>query len=216
MGSVLSYETRAGKRYRVLYRRPDGSQAQKRGFTTKRSAELYLAGSGDFQVGRRVRQSHRRQGDRRRARRSPGCTIARATSSLPSIAASSPPGASTSNRSGRTAASAPSCPQRFRAGCRHSADHTAPRPSCASHGVLAGILDVAVRDRRLKRESRTRLEAPQEDPRGARLPLTRPGRRAGRNCSIPDASSTPSPTPACGGARRRGSGSGTSTSNADA
>jgi len=44
VGSVLPYSTRAGKRYRVLYRRPDGSQGQKRGFPTKKEAELYLAG----------------------------------------------------------------------------------------------------------------------------------------------------------------------------
>lgn len=43
MGSVHSYETAAGKRYRVLFRKPDHSQGQKRGFRTKRDAELYLA-----------------------------------------------------------------------------------------------------------------------------------------------------------------------------
>jgi integrase len=43
MGSVYSYPTSNGKRYRVIYRRPDHSQGQKRGFTTKREAELYLA-----------------------------------------------------------------------------------------------------------------------------------------------------------------------------
>lgn len=43
MASITSYETDAGKRYRVRYRKPDRSQTQKRGFTTKRSAELFLA-----------------------------------------------------------------------------------------------------------------------------------------------------------------------------
>ncbi|MEF3405293.1 site-specific integrase [Agromyces sp. CCNWLW203] len=43
MGSVHPYETSGGKRYRVLYRKPDHSQGQKRGFKTKRDAELYLA-----------------------------------------------------------------------------------------------------------------------------------------------------------------------------
>ncbi len=43
MGSVYAYSTKAGKQYRVLYRRPDGSQGQKRGFSTKKAAELYLA-----------------------------------------------------------------------------------------------------------------------------------------------------------------------------
>lgn len=44
MGSIESYQTQAGRRYRVLYRRPDHLQTQKRGFRTKRDAELYLAG----------------------------------------------------------------------------------------------------------------------------------------------------------------------------
>lgn len=43
MGSVHSYDTAAGKRYRVLYRKPDHSQGQKRGFIRKREAELFLA-----------------------------------------------------------------------------------------------------------------------------------------------------------------------------
>jgi integrase len=43
MGSVTSYETARGKRYRVRYRKPDHSQTDKRGFRTKRDAELFLA-----------------------------------------------------------------------------------------------------------------------------------------------------------------------------
>jgi integrase len=44
MGSIESYATQAGRRYRVLYRRPDHFQTFKRGFRTKRDAELFLAG----------------------------------------------------------------------------------------------------------------------------------------------------------------------------
>jgi integrase len=44
MGSVTPYETAAGKRYRVRYRTPDRRQTDKRGFKTKREAELFLAG----------------------------------------------------------------------------------------------------------------------------------------------------------------------------
>jgi integrase len=44
VGSIEAYQTQAGRRYRVLYRRPDHLQTQKRGFRTKRDAELYLAG----------------------------------------------------------------------------------------------------------------------------------------------------------------------------
>lgn len=43
MGSVTPYETAKGRRYRVRYRKPDKSQTDKRGFKTKRDAELYLA-----------------------------------------------------------------------------------------------------------------------------------------------------------------------------
>lgn len=43
MGSIAPYDTAAGKRYRVRYRKPDRSQTDKRGFRTKREAELFLA-----------------------------------------------------------------------------------------------------------------------------------------------------------------------------
>lgn len=43
MGSIEAYESAKGKRYVVRYRTPERRQAAKRGFTTKRDAELYLA-----------------------------------------------------------------------------------------------------------------------------------------------------------------------------
>jgi integrase len=43
MGTVSTYETSAGRRYRVRYRTPDRRQTDKRGFRTKRDAERYLA-----------------------------------------------------------------------------------------------------------------------------------------------------------------------------
>lgn len=44
MGSVYSYTTKAGaRRYRILYRRPDNSQTSERGFARKRDAEQRLA-----------------------------------------------------------------------------------------------------------------------------------------------------------------------------
>lgn len=44
MGSVHRYETAAGeRRYRIIYRRPDHSQTSERGFKTKRDAEQRLA-----------------------------------------------------------------------------------------------------------------------------------------------------------------------------
>ncbi len=44
MGSIEPYETAKGRRYRVIFRRPDHIQTQKRGFPTKRDAQLFLAG----------------------------------------------------------------------------------------------------------------------------------------------------------------------------
>ncbi|PJJ62171.1 tyrosine-type recombinase/integrase [Compostimonas suwonensis] len=43
MGSIHAYTTSQGERYRVAYRKPDHSQGSKRGFTTKREARLFLA-----------------------------------------------------------------------------------------------------------------------------------------------------------------------------
>lgn len=43
MGSVYSYSTKAGRRYLVRYKKPDKTHAAKRGFRTKREAEEYLA-----------------------------------------------------------------------------------------------------------------------------------------------------------------------------
>ncbi|MEB0000590.1 tyrosine-type recombinase/integrase [Cryobacterium sp. RTS3] len=43
MGSIHTYTTQSGKRYRVRYRTPDRRQTDKRGFRTKRDAEQFLA-----------------------------------------------------------------------------------------------------------------------------------------------------------------------------
>jgi integrase len=43
MATIEPYETAAGKRYTVRYRKPDRTQTKKRGFRTKRDAELFLA-----------------------------------------------------------------------------------------------------------------------------------------------------------------------------
>lgn len=43
MATIESYNTKSGKRYRVRYRTPDHRQTDKRGFTTKRDAEAFAA-----------------------------------------------------------------------------------------------------------------------------------------------------------------------------
>ncbi len=54
MATITAYQTAKGKRYRVIYRKPNNSQSSKRGFRTKRDAELWAANheltkaSGEF------------------------------------------------------------------------------------------------------------------------------------------------------------------------
>jgi hypothetical protein len=43
MGSITPYDTAAGLRYRVRYRKPDNSQTDKRGFKTNKEAKLFAA-----------------------------------------------------------------------------------------------------------------------------------------------------------------------------
>lgn len=43
MATIEAYETKAGKRYRVRYRKPDNKSTDKRGFRTKRDAEAFAA-----------------------------------------------------------------------------------------------------------------------------------------------------------------------------
>ena len=39
MGTITPYESAKGRRYRVRYRKPDRTEAEKRGFTTMREAK---------------------------------------------------------------------------------------------------------------------------------------------------------------------------------
>ena len=43
MGSAYAYDTKAGKRWEARYRKPDGKTARKGGFLRKRDAEAYIA-----------------------------------------------------------------------------------------------------------------------------------------------------------------------------
>ncbi|WP_255209221.1 N-terminal phage integrase SAM-like domain-containing protein [Microbacterium oleivorans] len=43
MGTITPYETVKGRRYRVRYRKPDHTETERRGFTTMREAKLYLS-----------------------------------------------------------------------------------------------------------------------------------------------------------------------------
>lgn len=170
MGSVHSYETKAGKKlYRIVYRRPDHSQTSERGFARKADAVARLAevevskGRGEYVDPADARATIRALGkDRLRDKES---------SLKPSTyrAISDAWRVYVEPRWGDTPV----------AGVKHSAvrewvrqlsDGTAPsvrresartvglatKPKSATvvlraHGVLASILDVAVRDRRVTR-----------------------------------------------------------------
>jgi integrase len=62
VGSIESYETSSGRRYKVQYRRPDRTPTTRRGFRSKRDAQLFLAqtelqvASGDW-IDRRASRS---------------------------------------------------------------------------------------------------------------------------------------------------------------
>lgn len=43
MATIEPYETKSGRRYRVRYRKPNGRQTDRRGFLTKRDAKLFIA-----------------------------------------------------------------------------------------------------------------------------------------------------------------------------
>lgn len=43
MGFVSSYETAAGRRYRARWRTPENAEREKKGFTTKKAADLFLS-----------------------------------------------------------------------------------------------------------------------------------------------------------------------------
>ncbi|CAN5237852.1 hypothetical protein BH09ACT1_BH09ACT1_06810 [soil metagenome] len=157
MGSIATYETAAGKFYRVRYRTPARKQTDKRGFRTKREAELFLAtvevamGRGEY-----IRPSDARQ----------------------TIDALGP--LWLSNKSNLKPSSLlpleiawrlyvePAWGKRKLSDIRHSEVQTwitslndrSATTVLRAHGVLAGILDVAMKDRKI----------PSNPARGVNLP----------------------------------------------
>ncbi|KJQ54159.1 tyrosine-type recombinase/integrase [Microbacterium sp. SA39] len=151
MGSVYAYETKAGKKlYRIVYRRPDHKQTQERGFTRRRDAELRLA---EVEIGKA-------KGDY--------VNPADAREDIASIA--------TGWLRAREQVMKPSSYQALRGswethvqsrwgsrsvgGVKHSevqdwvtelSRERAATTVLRAHGVLAAILDVAVKDRRVSR-----------------------------------------------------------------
>ncbi len=161
MGSITAYETTAGKRYRVRYRKPDHSQTDKRGFRTKREAELFLAAT--------------------EVRKATGEFID-ATASRISIDALGGQWLRDQNHLKPSSLAVvevawrihvrPIWGQRVLGEIRHSevqawvsdlAAKKSPTVAIRAYGVLAGIVDVAVKDRRL----------PSNPARGVHLPSKR-------------------------------------------
>ncbi|WP_424980891.1 tyrosine-type recombinase/integrase [Microbacterium sp. S308A+] len=162
MGSVHPYETKAGKKlYRIIYRRPDHSQTSERGFTRRRDAELRLAevevskGRGEYV-------------DPADARATLGTL---GTDWLKSRGADLKPSTYRTTESTWRVHVEPKWGSRAIGGIRHSEVQTwiaglAKTRSATTvrraHEILAGILDVAVRDRRVARNVARGVKLPRK------------------------------------------------------
>ncbi|MEV4775987.1 site-specific integrase [Microbacterium sp. LTA6] len=170
MGSVLAYVTKDGRRYRVLYRRPDGSQGQKRGFTTKKEAELYLAHI----------DTSKARGDYVNPTDAKVSVVRLGTEWLNDRASVLKPSTYRSVESAWRIHVEPQWGKRAIGSIRHSevqawvsalaATHSATTVLRA-HGIIAGILDAAVRDRRITQNPARDLRLPKKT-RGSRSYLT--------------------------------------------
>jgi len=167
VGTIEAYETARGKRYRVRYRTPDHRQTDKRGFRTKRDADLFLAtvevskATGEYIEPARARTTVAELG--------PGWLEAKRSRLKPSSYRAlddawrvyvmprwgSTPVSAVTHSDVRTWVS------QLAAGTAKTnrRDHTRTRGQGArsksatvvirAHGVLASVLDIAVKDRRI-------------------------------------------------------------------
>lgn len=163
MGSIERYETKSGVRYLVRFRKPDNSQGKRRGFVRKRDAELYLASvetskaRGDFID---VRDAQESIGTLGRA------WLANQVHLKPSTLRSV--------ESTWRVHVLPRWEDIPVGRVRHSdvqawvtalAAKAGPTTVLRAHGVLAGILDVAVRDRRILTNPARDVDLPRKIPR---------------------------------------------------
>lgn len=162
MGSVYPYATKDGKRlYRIVYRRPDHSQTSERGFTRRRDAELRLA---EVEVSK-GRGEYVDPADAR-------ATIARLGAEwLGSRSADLKPSTYRTTESTWRVHVEPKWGSRAIGGIRHSevqgwvAELSKTRSATTvrrAHEILAGILDVALRDRRLARNVARGVKLPRK------------------------------------------------------
>jgi integrase len=170
MGSVSPYTTKEGKRYRALYRRPDGSQGQKRGFLTKKAAQTYLASVETA----KARGEYVNPSDARITVNELGQEwLSNRRSDLK-------PSTFRSIDSAWRIHVQPAWGGRSVGGIRHSEVQSwlsaLARTHSATtvlrvHGVLASILDIAIRDRRITHHPAREMKLPKKE-RGARAYLT--------------------------------------------
>lgn len=170
MGSVHAYSTAGGaKRYRISYRRPDHSQTTERGFKTKREAELRLAeleiskARGEYVDPATAAATVEMLGQEWLAQRQ---GVLKPSSYRPL-------------RSAWEKHVQPKWGSRAVGSIRHSevqawvsslkGGSTTVR---RAHGVLAGILDIAVRDRRLARNVARDVTLPAKTKSAPRQYLT--------------------------------------------
>jgi integrase len=148
VGSVEPYTTTQGKRYRVRYRRPDGAQTDKRGFRTKRDAELFLSSV-------EIAKAKGEYVDLSAAEVRIGVAGAKWVASRERILK---PSTYRSLESSWRLHVEPKWGKRTLAQVRHSeiqewvslmAETQSPTNVLRAHGILAGIFDTAVRDRSL-------------------------------------------------------------------
>ncbi|MEU4014894.1 tyrosine-type recombinase/integrase [Microbacterium sp. NPDC028030] len=167
MGSAYAYDTQAGKRWEARYRKPDGKTARKGGFLRKRDAEAYIT----------TVESAKLQG----AYIAPGesrITVGELGAQwLVAHEAAVKPSTFHSDESAWRIHVDPAWGDRAVGTIRHTEVATwvaelsrdrSPTTVKRCHGVLAAILDGAVRDRRLQSNPAREVKTPrkQKKPRG--------------------------------------------------
>ncbi len=162
MGSVLAYENAKGERlYRVLYRRPDHTQTQERGFRRKRDAELRLA---ELELGK-AKGEYVNPTDARETFESV------AVSWLKSQQGVMKPSSYRVLESSWETHVRKKWGSRQLGGIRHSelqswvsslAAEKSATTVLRAHGVVAAVLDVAVKDRRIARNVARGLALPRK------------------------------------------------------
>lgn len=167
MGTIEAYETASGKRYRVRYRTPDHRQTDKRGFRTKRDADLFLAtvevskATGEYIEPARARSTIAELGigwlEAKRSRLKPSSYKALEDAWRVYVA----PRWGTTPVSAITHSDVRAWVSQLAAGTAKTnrRDHIRTRGQGArkksatvvirAHGVLASVLDLAVKDRRI-------------------------------------------------------------------